>query len=138
MKRIFIIILITICGLTAMAQDRPDMTHQSTGRDRIDFVTGSSPIIIYNGNSQTLTVNGNLFVTYFELTIKSMDTQEIVFQEEFEGHTATISVVDLIDGKMYQVEYADNRGTTYMMMFQKRPSWFDYGTGLNNSSLIRE
>ena len=34
MKRFYIAIMITICGLTAMAQDRPDMTHQTTGRDR--------------------------------------------------------------------------------------------------------
>ena len=35
MKRFYIIaILITICSMTAMAQNRPDITHQSTGRDR--------------------------------------------------------------------------------------------------------
>lgn len=40
MKRFYIIaILITICSLTAMAQNRPDITHQSTGRDRGGIVT---------------------------------------------------------------------------------------------------
>lgn len=45
MKRIFIIaILITVCGLSAMAQNRPDMTHQSTGRDRDELPSYSAAL----------------------------------------------------------------------------------------------
>ena len=125
MKRIFTIILITICGMTAMAQDRPDMTHQSTGRDRIEFVFGSNPIITYSEFSQVLTVNANIFVNHFELTIRSVETYEIVFQDVFEGATAAISVADLTDGKYYQVEYVDSNGLYYVKMFEKISSWFD-------------
>lgn len=40
MKRIIIItILAVICGINAMAQDRPTGTHQSTGGDRTEFFT---------------------------------------------------------------------------------------------------
>lgn len=39
MKRLYIAILITICGMTAMAQDRPDINHQTTGRDRDGIIT---------------------------------------------------------------------------------------------------
>ena len=40
MKRFYIIaILITICGMTAMAQNSKGMAHQSTGRDRDGITT---------------------------------------------------------------------------------------------------
>lgn len=40
MKRFYIItILAIVCSLTAMAQNRPGMAHQTTGRDRDQFMT---------------------------------------------------------------------------------------------------
>jgi len=62
MKRFYLIaILMTICGMTAMAQDRPDITHQTTGRDRIDIVSITTiltpvfdePYIFVNGCENT-------------------------------------------------------------------------------------
>ena len=128
MKRIYIIIILAvICGITAMAQST-GMAHQTNGSDRkLEFVNGN-PVITYNDLSQTLTVNGNILVTYFELTIKTMDTQEIEFQDVFEGPTTTLDVSFLADG-CYQVVYMDSRGTTYWKEFEKSSSWLDgWGT----------
>ena len=124
MKRIYIItILAVICGLTAMAQNNPDIAHQTTGRDRGGFALGSVPIITYHEASQTLTVHGSVLTTYFELTIKTMITQEIKFQEMFEGASATIDVSDLEDGETYQIVFVDSRNTNFVTMFEKTASW---------------
>ena len=46
MKRIIIItILAVICGITAMAQDRPNGTHHSSGGDRTEFFTRVSVLV---------------------------------------------------------------------------------------------
>ena len=39
MKRFYIIAILIISGMTAMAQNRPDITHQTTGDDRRGIVS---------------------------------------------------------------------------------------------------
>ena len=61
MKRIYIItILAAICGLTAMAQNRPDIAHQNTGRDRIEFgFYADQPTLVYDDVTNEIAVYGN-------------------------------------------------------------------------------
>ena len=57
MKRFYIItILAIICSLTAMAQNRPGMAHQTTGRDRDQFMTSLLiPSVSLSDNQLTVT-----------------------------------------------------------------------------------
>ena len=129
MKRIYIItILAVICGLTAVAQNRPDMAHQNTGRDREGFVIHAIPVITYNDYSQQLSIACDN-VNFFELTITSMATHEVVYQEIFEGSSATINVSFLENNGVYLIEYLDSEGTTYTTEFIKTASWVDSSVG---------
>lgn len=57
MKRFYIItILAIVCSLTAMAQNRPGMAHQTTGRDRDQFMTSLLiPSVSLSDNQLTVT-----------------------------------------------------------------------------------
>lgn len=57
MKRFYIItILAIICSLTAMAQNRPGMAHQTPGRDRDQFMTSLLiPSVSLSDNQLTVT-----------------------------------------------------------------------------------
>ena len=68
MKRLYIAILITICGMTAMAQDRPDINHQTTGRDRTEITMFSEVLQLqYNEDGMIEVLGcGN---DYFNVTI---------------------------------------------------------------------
>ena len=150
MKRIYIItILAVLCGITAAAQGRPNIGHQSTGRDRIEFQLVEQPVITYDAISQTMTVTGCFGISNFELTITSMETQQIEFQELFEGSVATFNLAFLIDGALYRIDYVDSRGKTYNTLFEKSSMWsttpeglgvdmFDYNTwGISNDFYLK-
>ena len=135
MKRIYIItILAVICGMTAMAQNRPDMAHQNTGRDRGGFAFHAIPIITYNDYLQQLTIVSNN-VDAFELTITSVATHEIKIQESFEGSSATINVSFLDNNGVYLIEFLGSDGTTYMTEFVKTASWTDSSVGTRTDLL---
>lgn len=58
MKRFYIIILITICGMTAMAQNRPTGTHQTSGGDRGGIVTFTEVLVLQFNEDGLIEVMG--------------------------------------------------------------------------------
>ena len=58
MKRFYIIILITICGMTAMAQNRPTGTHQSSGGDRGGIVSFTEVLMLQFNEDGLIEVTG--------------------------------------------------------------------------------
>lgn len=140
MKRICIItILAVICGMTAMAQNRPDMAHQNTGRDRGGIVIVNAPVISYDENTQLLTVTRDN-VNYFELTITSVSTQEVELQEVYNGTSAMINVSFLTNNEAYLIEYLGSDGFNYSTEFVKSSSWTNSSisskTGLFDTSVF--
>ena len=97
MKRIYIIaILITVCGLTAMAQDRPDMTHQTTGRDRVEFKSyADQPNLVYDSETNQIAVYGNES-EFYDVNITSLATQQIVFIAVINGQYDIIDVNSIL------------------------------------------
>jgi hypothetical protein len=131
MKRLYIIIILAVlCGITAAAQGRPNISHQSTGRDRTGFALSAPPLISYDNASQQLTINASKNTAYFELTITSMATQQIEVQELFEGTSAMVNVAMLNDGTSYKINFVDNKGMTYSTMFEKNASWSSLPGGI--------
>jgi len=57
MKRIYIITIMTIlCSMAAMAQNRPDMAHQTNGGNRYEEMTSLSvPVVSLLGNKLAVT-----------------------------------------------------------------------------------
>ena len=117
MKRIYIItILITICGLFAMAQDRPDLTHQSTGRDRLGFKI-DEPDLIYDSGTNLITVIG-CGSEYYDVVITSATTQQVVYMTVIDGHYDIIDASFMANGA-YIVELTSSRGNLYQWFFDQ-------------------
>ena len=117
MKRIFIItILITICGLAAMAQDRPDLTHQSTGRDRVGFKI-DEPTLIYDSEMNQIAVYG-CGSEYYDVIITSATTQQVVYMTVIDGHYDIIDASVMTSG-IYTLELTSSRGNVYQWMFDQ-------------------
>lgn len=125
MKRIYTtIILALICTVVAGAQGRPNISHQSTGRDRVEFFVQRAPLITYNDVNQQLTVASFNDVDNFELTITSMATHQVELQEVYEGASATINVSFLNNDGVYLIDYVASDGT-YTTEFVKSSAWVD-------------
>ena len=125
MKRFyFIAILAAICGMTAMAQDRPDLTHQTGGDDRIDFAfIMDMPSLVYDGDAQEIIVMGSQS-DYYTVTIMSQSTQMIMLETMVDGEYDIIDVSMLATGT-YIIALTSPRWNTY--------SWsFTQGVGLSN------
>ena len=122
MKRIYIIaILITVCGLTAMAQDRPDMTHQTTGRDRVEFKSyADQPNLVYDSETNQIAVYGNES-EFYDVNITSLATQQIVFIAVINGQYDIIDAAIMSNGS-YQITLVSSHGNVYQWTF-------DHGLG---------
>jgi len=118
MKRaFFIIILAVICSLVSMAQDRPDITHQSTGRDRIETKSLSSPTLTYYSMYRLILVNGNGLSDFYNVMINNAMTNEIVYYAAISGDNDVIEASMLIAGMAYDIILTDENGTTFTYVF---------------------
>ena len=116
MKRFYIAILITICGLTAMAQDRPDMTHQSTGRDRGGIVLfADRPTLVFNSEENQIEVYGNES-DYYNVTITRASL--VVYTATIDGNYDVIDVSNMSNG-IYVIALTSSRGNTYQWTFNQ-------------------
>ena len=118
MKRFYIIILITICGITAMAQDRPDLTHQtnSDDRDRM-WLTCDMPSLVYDETAQVILVEGSESV-YYIATITSQANQMVMLETVIDGEYDTIDVSMLTAGT-YTIALTSSRWNTYTWTFSQ-------------------
>lgn len=117
MKRIFITILITICGMTAMAQNRPDIAHQSTGGDRFETYSFiQKPNVEYNAGQEMIIVSG-VNGQYFGY-LMAIATQEIELSLDVDGVYTEIDISDLADGK-YVLSLTSMSGITFRWTIDK-------------------
>lgn len=119
MKRIFIIsILITICGITAMAQNRPDMTHQSTGRDRMGTkLYNDQPVLVYDNTSNQIAVYGSES-EYYHVSITMVSSQQVVFTATINGDYDIIDASIMSSGT-YNIALTSSHGNTYRWTFDE-------------------
>lgn len=91
-RQLFIIICAAICTLTAMAQDKSVVTHQTTGgRDRFDFISlADAPQLEYDSSSQEIIVScGDDAQYYVTITLQGSDL--LVFESIVVGPYDTFS-----------------------------------------------
>ena len=115
MKRLFIIsIILSICGIVAMAQD-PVSSHQSTGRDRLDYMTDfRQPTVSYD-DGMIIISNGN---GLYHDVLTSLTTQFVVIDMIIDGDEGEIDIAYLEDGK-YMLALTGNAGITYRWTIDK-------------------
>ena len=116
MKRFYITILITICGLTAMAQDRPDITHQSTGRDRGGIVLfADRPNLVFDAEENQIEVYGNES-DYYNVSITKAGL--VVYTAMIDGNYDVIDASILSNGT-YAIALTSSHGNTYQWTFDQ-------------------
>ena len=123
MKRFFIItILATICGMTAMAQNRPDVTQQTTGgnHDMVPTFSAARPNLTYNAADQVIIVNG--MSEYYNVEVKLTGTNVVIFTTTVEGDMGVIDVASL-GNNVYIITLTDDNDRLYRYTF-------DAGTGV--------
>ena len=109
MKRIFfIIILSTICGMTALAQDRPDMINQSTGgnHDGVVYFYTNRPSVDYNATTHELTIMGD----------GSSASDLLVFSTVIDGTFDVIDANPYLFG-VYNIRLTDDNGHPFLYTF---------------------
>ena len=118
MKRFYIAILITICGMTAMAQNRPDITHQSTGRDRGGIVLfADRPTVVFDNEANEIHVYGNES-DFYNVTITSATTNQVVYTTVIDGNFDIIDASNLSNGT-YVIAFTSSHGNTYRWTFNQ-------------------
>ena len=112
MKRFYIItILAIICSLSAMAQNRPDMAHQTPGRDRDQFkATLSMPYVTLSNNYITVTgISG-----YWTMWMTDVSANMYMAPESFEGELEHYQIsVDVPEDIKYYLFITTSSGNTY-------------------------
>lgn len=110
MKRIYIIILITICGMTAMAQNRPTGTHQSSGGDRDGIVSFTEMLMLQFNEDGLIEVTG-CENDYYNVTItkeSSLVWVGIIGKEH--GNVISYNHFDAV--ATYVITLTSSRGST--------------------------
>ena len=118
MKRfIYIAILMTICGITAMAQDRPDITHQTGGDDRVKFnIVNDKPTLDYNNDTQEIIVVGS-DSDYYNVTISESTSHAVILESVIDGVYDIIDVSMLTSGS-YNISLTSSHWNTYTWTFE--------------------
>lgn len=102
MKRfLFITILAVICGLSAMAQDKSVVTHQTTGgRDRYDVFDNLTitPQLEYNADEKEIYVTCGDGICY-DVVVATQQAQQPVFMTTVCGPYDSFNVAMLASGK---------------------------------------
>ena len=119
MKRFNIIaILITICGITAMAQDRPDLTHQTGGDDRNIFkFIMDVPTLTYDEDAQEIIVQGSQ-AEYYTVSITATPSQMVVLETVIDGEYDVIDVSMLTAGS-YDISLTSSNRNIYSWTFNQ-------------------
>lgn len=115
MKRIFIFtIFAAICGMVAMAQGNPVITHQTSGNDRYERFFGyTQPKVDYDNAKQELVIDD---CDYLNITIISQQTGLLCdYEITSEGN---ISVGHLPNG-YYTLTITVQTGMAYVYTFIK-------------------
>ena len=111
MKRFYIIaILMTMCGMTAMAQDRPDITHQTTGEDRDivpNFTEWPQPFFNTDGKIEVI----GCYRYSYNVTITS-DNSYVWSGVIGKGHSNVIDYNEFYDDVTYLITLTSSRGST--------------------------
>ena len=119
MKRIYttiLIMLLAAVGMTALAQDRPDIVRQTSGGDRGGFVFyDDQPSVDYNSETKMITVQGNA-CDFYLLVVTTAATQVEVFETVIDGVMDTIDAHDFLTGT-YTFKFTSSRGNVYTWMF---------------------
>ena len=112
MKRIYIIIfLAATCALTAMAQNRPGMAHQTSGRDRFEENTSLSvPQVDYSSDGITVTnVSG-----FWTIWISNQLGDMCMVPTSYEGEQECIPVGFEVEMNVkYIISITTSVGATY-------------------------
>ena len=117
MKRFnIIIILIAICSITAMAQNRPDVTHQTTGDDRLKFIL-DVPTLTYDEDAQEIIVQGSQ-AQYYTVSITATPSQMVVLETVIDGEYDVIDVSMLTAGS-YDITLISSNRNTYSWTFNQ-------------------
>ena len=106
--------------LMAIAQDRPDLGHQTTGRDRTGIVIdrpNNQPVLTYDSTNKTITIEGVGNVEFYNVTITDMQNQVTVYQTVINGSCDEIDVSFLSSNIQYRIALEDNDGHVYYYTF---------------------
>ena len=117
MRRLIIItILATICGMTAMAQDRPDITRQTTGGNHggVGSYNLAMPVLTYDAVSHEIIVNGNAEQYNVEVTIAS--NHALVLSMVVEGDMGVIDAA-ILTNDVYNIALTDDGNRQYNYRF---------------------
>jgi len=119
MRRIiFIIILATIVGMTAMAQNRPTGTHHTSGDDRDRFsLYNDRPTLAYDNIANVIVVTGSESDFYL-VNITSLSTQLLIFDTVINGDYDIIDASIMSSGN-YTIALTSSHGNTYRWTFNK-------------------
>ncbi|MBR6947442.1 MAG: hypothetical protein IKH53_05750 [Muribaculaceae bacterium] len=126
MKRLYIAILITICGMTAMAQDRPDMTHQTTGRDRDGF--DSYEMLMLQFNEDGLIEVSGCENTNYQVTI-TRESIPVWYGMIGKDYGNVINYTSFAVTSTYIITLTSSRGSTVwrlengILIGSKLPNW---------------
>lgn len=117
MKRVYIItILAVICGMTAMAQNRPDNAHQTNGKDRIENrFFADQPTLVYDNETNQIIVYGN-DSEFYDVVITS--AEQVVLITIINGEYDIIDASCMSSGT-YVVSLTSSRGNTYRWNFDQ-------------------
>ena len=118
MKRIYIILTLSIvCCMAAMAQNRPDIAHQTTGEDRYKKQFGYSerPVVYYDSDRKVIEISGS--EEYYNVFFNSQTT-DFVWVVTAYGPSDEISVMGLLDG-VYTMTVSTPVGTSFVWTFRK-------------------
>ena len=119
MKRfVYIIILATICGMTAMAQDRPDITRQTSGGNHEWMPTHRihMPTINYDEESCTITIIGDGASGYYLVDVINTSTGVSVLSTMIDGNVGVIDATMLLDDS-YLITITDDKGVAFSYLF---------------------
>ena len=119
MRRLFFItIMMTICGMTAMAQDRPDLTNQSGGGNHGGIVClTQQPTLVYEEENEQIVVYG-CETDFYDVKITMQSIQGIVWQGTIDGEYGIISTAALINGT-YNIILTNDNGTSFTWSFNR-------------------
>lgn len=105
-----------ICGMTAMAQNRPTGTHQTTGGDRGSFLFRlDQPTLVYDDVENLINVYGSES-SYYDYNIKSQSTQMIIAAGTLDGNFDTIDATPMAVGT-YIITLTSAAGHEFQWLF---------------------
>lgn len=100
-----------------MAQDRPNITHQSTGGNRGGFVTiVDRPILDFDSENRAIQVYG-CESDYYDFVIMEKTSQAIIISGRIDGNYDTIDATPLVNGTTYTILLTSAHGNCYQWTF---------------------